>query len=295
MEAIIRPISALMMPANISLNFYWAVSVLILVVDAVWALAGNWSVSPASLLGRIFFIAALASPLFINRYRRDARISQTLRFATLLIVFSSAASALSYLVTSVNLPLFDDVLGSWDRRLGFDWNTAQSWMRHHAFLKAVLHYAYISFLPQSLFVTLYLGFTYRLLQLGKFMESMIISCLLTIAISALLPAAGPSLGRWFPDFEMLRNGTLRTIDLYNTQGLISFPSYHTVLAILLTQAMRQTPLFALFAILNGVMIISTPTEGGHYLVDVAGGALTALAAIVWVERWPGSVPALKPI
>jgi membrane-associated phospholipid phosphatase len=275
-----------MTPASISLNlnFYWAISALILAVDAVWIVAGNWSVPLPSLLGRIFFIAALASPLFINRYRQDERISHTVRFATLLIVFSSAASALSYLVTSVNLPLFDDVLSSWDNKLGFDWNTAHSWMRNHEFLKTLLHYVYVSFLPQSLFVTLFLGFTFRLPQLGKFMESIIISCLLTIIISGLLPAAGPSLGLWFPDFEMLRNGSLRTIDLYNTQGLISFPSYHTVLAILLTYAMRNTPLFSVFFILNSAMIFSTPTEGGHYLVDVAGGAAIALFAIVWVER-----------
>ena len=38
------------------------------------------------------------------------------------------------------------------------------------------------------------------------------------------------------------------------------------------------------AILNGIVVISTLPEGGHYLVDVIAGAIIALAGITLV-RW----------
>ena len=85
-------------------------------------------------------------------------------------------------------------------------------------------------------------------------------------------------------FEPLRDGTFKLIDLGNMQGLVSIPSFHTVLAILLSHAMRRTRVAAVFWVLNAWMIVSTPRYGSHYLVDIIAGALTAIAAIVLWEK-----------
>ena len=69
-------------------------------------------------------------------------------------------------------------------------------------------------------------------------------------------------------FEPLRDGTFKLIDLGNMQGLVSIPSFHTVLAILLSHAMRRTRVAAVFWVLNAWMIVSTPLRqplpGRHY-------------------------------
>ena len=68
------------------------------------------------------------------------------------------------------------------------------------------------------------------------------------------------------------------------QGIVTFPSYHTVLAILFVythRGLRWT--FPPVAVLNGLMLAAIPSVGGHYVVDMIGGAL--------VERWQSASPA----
>ncbi|RWA56116.1 hypothetical protein AU476_04455 [Cupriavidus sp. UYMSc13B] len=43
-------------------------------------------------------------------------------------------------------------------------------------------------------------------------------------------------------------------------------------------------IFPAAVLLNIVMIVSTPTQGGHYLVDVLAGILFG-AGIIWSFRW----------
>jgi membrane-associated phospholipid phosphatase len=77
----------------------------------------------------------------------------------------------------------------------------------------------------------------------------------------------------------LRGGGPLSFDLSQLQGLISFPSYHTVLAVLLTYAHRRSLLLIPIALVNGIMLFSIPTVGQHYLVDIIAGAAVAVLAI----------------
>ena len=71
------------------------------------------------------------------------------------------------------------------------------------------------------------------------------------------------------------------------EGIVTMPSYHTVMAVLLTYAFRRTGLVGYgIATLNLGMLLSIPPIGGHYLVDVlAGGALTLGAIAVQRAPW----------
>jgi membrane-associated phospholipid phosphatase len=61
------------------------------------------------------------------------------------------------------------------------------------------------------------------------------------------------------------------------------PSYHTVMALLIAYAFRRTGVVGyVIAALNAAMLLSIPSIGGHYLVDVLAGGVLAFAAItVW--------------
>jgi len=88
-----------------------------------------------------------------------------------------------------------------------------------------------------------------------------------------------------PDFTALRNGTMREISLARMEGLITFPSFHTTLAVLFVAALRRHRLaLAIGAVVNGLMLLSIPSEGGHYLVDVIAGAMVAAVAIQMAAR-----------
>lgn len=67
-------------------------------------------------------------------------------------------------------------------------------------------------------------------------------------------------------------------------GLVTFPSFHTSLAIITAYAVRGIKFVATpVAILNGIVIISTLPEGGHYLIDLIAGAIISTIAIVAIR------------
>ena len=69
------------------------------------------------------------------------------------------------------------------------------------------------------------------------------------------------------------------------EGIIEMPSYHMVLAVLLTYAFR-VPGWSDWGIagLNALMLLSIPPVGGHYLGDmIVGGAIVVL--FMFGIRW----------
>jgi membrane-associated phospholipid phosphatase len=165
----------------------------------------------------------------------------------------------------------------------------------------VLVAAYHSAFPQVLVLYLLLSFARRERRLAEFLTLLSVTSVVTGALILLAPAAGAyahfaparelfdgfssDAGMWH--YETLT--TLRTqapsLDFTKIEGLVTFPSYHTVLAIIMAYAFRGFRFIALPAvILNSIMIVSTLPEGGHYLVDIIAGAIVALAGI-GVVRW----------
>ena len=78
---------------------------------------------------------------------------------------------------------------------------------------------------------------------------------------------------------------MTSIQLNNLEGLITFPSFHTAIAILFAWAVWRTP-YVWFAglVTNVLMILSTPLSGSHYVIDLAGGAVVATVAIALASR-----------
>jgi hypothetical protein len=61
-------------------------------------------------------------------------------------------------------------------------------------------------------------------------------------------------------------------NLFAMQGIVTMPSYHTVMAVIFTYAFRGTGLIGYgIATLNLVMLVSIPPIGGHYLFDMLAG------------------------
>ena len=108
-----------------------------------------------------------------------------------------------------------------------------------------------------------------------------ITFLVVAVIYALVPAAGafayyqpaqhlfsnfsPDAGMWhYEALQALRSQTDTTLDLSMVQGLVTFPSFHTNLAIITAYAVRDIRFFAVpVTILNGIVFVATLPEGGH--------------------------------
>jgi len=282
----------------------WYTVLAIALIDVSWLYAGDWSVVSPRRLGPLLLCIGVFGLLLIERYRSDDRLRTTLLVTALLIAFSLVGSILSHLVLSVGRPLADAPLSRWDEALGFNWVSAVYWVDAHPALHECFRLAYYSGLPQVGLVVLYLGFTARFGQLHEFAELYMAGSLIAIASSLLFPAAGPwvnaapgtpfdasALSNYFP----LHSGRLRTLDLNNIQGLISMPSAHAMIGVFLMYAMRGTGApFALSVALNTLLLVATPTEGGHYVVDVIAGISCAAALIALKRKSPSSQPDTQP-
>ncbi len=283
----------------------WLVVAAIVAIDTVGLAHCNIRLGFAGLERGGGAIALLAGTAAFYTYRRpDGRIVDLAHTAALLLAFFAAAGVLSYLAAATGLPLADARFAAADRALGFDWPTWLAWVHGRPVLWFVLRLVYASAIPQAIAITIYLASTGQAERNSEFLWTLILSLLIIIPISALLPAAGA----WVQydalrfadvaqirDFFAMRDGTLHALDLSRLEGLINFPSFHTTLAILFVYVVRRrrVPL-AIAAALNAVMILSVLTEGGHYLVDVISGAAVAVGAIYATARLEAALARKSP-
>lgn len=216
---------------------------------------------------------------------------------------SLAIAVLSYLVVMLNAPLVDAQLANADHWLGFSWLGYFNWVEAHPTLSATLLLAYTSTKVQTLVVLMFCSLVAQPRQLTEFLSIFTLSALLVVAVSAVYPAHGAffhfgktyTLGaRSISDFALLRSGQLHQINFQHLQGLIQMPSFHTCMAIMFTYAVRSNRyLLALALLLNGVMLLSTPYCGGHYLMDMLAGAtlMSLVILLVTACQQPGRLKA----
>ncbi len=270
------------------------IALIVCLIDYAWMAFYGWKFD---ITNAWIYIASISIPLLIllvNKYRHDPKIFNVCVSVTIILVFTNAASILSYLVVSTNLPLVDTQLDAIDKLINFNWLEIYNWVRSHPLMHFILKIVYNSLLLQLVASIIFLSFTNRFAVLYQFIFLIILSALITIAISGFFPAAGAWKYYSVSDsvdlsmlshFELLRSGSLKTIDLTKVQGLISIPSYHAALAILLINALRTSPtLFPLVLILNFLMLISIPTEGSHYFIDLLAGVLLAVILLLLTPK-----------
>ncbi len=225
-----------------------------------------------------------------------------------LVVKAPAVGLFSYLSIAMALPLQDTVLAAIDRALGFDWLATLAWANASSVVATALVWSYKSSVTQVLALTFLLAVLGKPREMWDFLAVLMLSLVITLAISAFMPALAayhyhqpnPEAYRTLqdietvaglgfrPEFLALRDGTFGVFETNLIKGLVTFPSYHTVMALALIVAARGvTHLFWPAVLLNSVVILSTLHVGGHYFVDVIGGALAFVAALVVVDRCNG--------
>ena len=80
------------------------------------------------------------------------------------------------------------------------------------------------------------------------------------------------------------------------KGMVSFPSFHTVLGLMCVLYLRSNVwLQVSVAAAMGLMIATTPLIGGHFLADVLAGFMVAAFAFWLVERIAHADQAHPPV
>ena len=131
---------------------------------------------------------------------------------------------------------------------------------------------------------------HRYLRLQQYTLAFLLALTVAAAVSAFVPALGTyhefglsikDFPRFRPaayeshlvDFPLIRDGSMRALDLGAMTGIVTFPSFHAASAAIYLWALWPVKLLRPIAILaNVAMIAATPAVGGHYFVDVVGRA-----------------------
>jgi hypothetical protein len=210
----------------------------------------------------------------------------------------------------------DEILVAADRALGLEVTDVLAWIGEYPWAKEALdsvYYTLVFLMAAALLSTTLLG---RLKAAQEYVISMVCAVAITFPIFAAFQVQGPFAYYGFPatpaQAEYLRvladlkSQEVFTMDLGYTSGLITFPSFHTILALLAGIALWSFPYVRWLGLgWAGLIVLSTLTTAWHYVIDlVAGGGVVVLSlmgakAFSWLEAKlqarAGAQAALAPI
>ena len=300
---------------------YWlklAIIGAIIIVNAVWMGIGGTRFDWPSLTPVLGVCSAMGVIAVVyHRFRPNEAIGTMAAETIFVLTFSAAGSMLSYLVTSLNRPLIDDALLTLDAAMGFDWAAYIGFVNERPWLGDLSTLVYMTTIFQVALAITILPLIGRAERARELCLAVMISALAAIAISGIWPSAG-ALGYLRPEeafymqnapmvdlaykqaFFDLREGAISLLSLTEPKGLIAFPSYHVALSVLLIVAFRGVRgWFWPLVVLNVLVTLSTPVDGGHHMIDAVAGAVVALicaAATIEIRaRLAASAAAERPV
>lgn len=210
----------------------------------------------------------------------------------------SVGAVANYSVAALSAGYIDQWLASIDRTLDFDWEQAYRLTFAHPAIERFSRITYSSIFLSPIVIIA------ALCAAGKVDRVRLFLCVYALALGATIFAlcwcatAGPlslsTIGddghstavgvRYVAVIDGLRAGTIRSIDLTRMEGLVSMPSFHAASGMMFSWAVWPLRRFRwpILAI-NLAMIVATPVEGNHYLIDVIAGLGLAAAAIWLVD------------
>lgn len=282
-------------------------------IDAVWEYIARFDVDATAYFGLGALVAVfLGGGYFYEHIRKDRGLSGMLFGTGFMIGFSASFSVLNYFLLTIAGPRIDRQLAAVDRAMGFDWPAMMAFAAAHPALNSVFYLAYSSVLFQIPLLIVCLGCRQRQDEIGAFCMALSLSAFAAAAVWALYPSFGAFSvyplpvpvadkmvlaldGRYAHALVgLLANGPGH-IAPREMRGLIGFPSFHIVMAILVTWYARSwRPICIPLAVLNLLVAVSTPVQGGHHAVDVLGGIGLAAITIAVTGGASARAPAGKP-
>ena len=275
--------------------------ILATVLIALMAICANQNLvlEPTVFLQPVLIAISLLAVAAFYQRRQVEQFSVPMVGLAFVTSYTSAYTMLMYAVCTYAPPLADWPLIQFDQRISVDLPSIVAWARSNPGIESGLRFAYDSLMLQTPLVIVVLGFTRQRIELEQFVLQFMIASLLTLAIFACRPAVGPFVVygydanpaqlRYLDHFQSLRNGEMTRITWQNAEGLITFPSFHTTWALLLTWPFRKNvKVFVPLAFWNLAVIAATQTEGWHYFADVVGGITVTAAAVsiaVGLKSW----------
>jgi PAP2 superfamily len=237
----------------------------------------------------ILLLPAVSLPVcFLSAYsHRFPKAVEILFYVSLYHIFVFFSIQLTYHCIAVGYTLQDKALYRADAAIGFDWLSWANFLSAHPLLLKLTNWGYTSYAWQPLVIMPLLAILKPRKGNAELFLSLLFAMVLTLIITAFVPAIGPADALGFrpepaPVIRALHASP--TAQTLKYMGVVTFPSFHTIMAILFTFACRDMRFtFPAAVCLNLIMLVSVPHSGDHYLVDMIAGAIVAVTAISIVK------------
>ncbi|HEY6991284.1 MAG TPA: phosphatase PAP2 family protein [Bryobacteraceae bacterium] len=257
------------------------------------SIIGCWLTSASELrdlvVAPVLLAISIVPAAILHDYRQYARRDAVLTLPWI-VVLVFLIPCLAVLSAQLHFPLRDSFFLKMDDALGFRVPAAMAWSSAHPLIGGLLNSSY------SLLDWLVIGAVLFPIIFGKaraaeqFLLANTIAFLLALPIFTLLPAVGPWVGYHLTPDAAQRicemsirtlHGEFRVARQNTAVGVVCFPSFHVIWAILSAAALWSIkPLRMAAAGLAAIITISTVTTGWHYFADVLGAAVVAVMSIL---------------
>ena len=234
------------------------------------------------------FLLVIGSIIYCRR-RPLPKLIDSAELAAWAVVSSNVLALMIQLAARSPNPLADAQIAALDRALHFKTSAIVHLVARVPPVQAALALTYAALPLLVLSAILIPPFFGRRIVSRRYLLSVIVAAIFTSVLFALWPACGPWMtenlrptaeqGAITARLLLLKSAPVARLDFDHT-AIVSFPSFHVVLAILSALALKEVRCLRRGAIaLAGLTCVSTITTGWHYGFDFAGGV--AVAAVAW--------------
>lgn len=244
--------------------------------------------------GVLFLMLLLHS--YYSAMRPSPLLATLLGSLAITIIGLCSVGVIALASLQLRMPLIDTLLVRADHALGFDAASVSKFLSQDGTIVNLLTIAYQASIP-LIFATL-IGqclisnydeawcFSLNIIATA-FICSLIaliapaIGAFATLGVSSDVIARLPLAGNYhLPAFRIFYSAEPSVIDVTQLQGVITFPSFHTAMAVLTAYAWRRTNCIAQISWAWAVVVVfSTIPIGGHYLIDLLGGLILSFFVV----------------
>jgi membrane-associated phospholipid phosphatase len=277
-----------------------------LVALSAWGMhAVKLSLSASQVLPRLIVLGLLLAGAAFYRWRKLDRAVNLILMTFWYILIGNLLLLPMYILARSNVELSDAWLARMDARLGVEVPAVMRLMERFPAVAWALGVSYDTLVVLMTLAIMVPPLCGRMDKAKEFALATVAAAALSLPLFAAFPALGPwhyygyapspFQAEFMQVFLALRGDGRVVLDLTDLNGLICFPSFHTILALLSGAALWSIP-YARWpgAVLALLIVLATVPIGGHYVVDVVAGLLVTPASLalargyLWLEARGGA-------
>lgn len=230
-------------------------------------------------------------PALIWHDRRQYEKRDTALILPWVVLLGTLIPVLTVLSARTRFPLRDGLFIELDQAIGFSVPAIMAWVSQHHIIKLVLDRSYVSLSWLLLPATLVPVLAGKRESAERFLVANTIAFLIALPVFTALPAIGPWVGYNFAGNPAQKACEASIVALQTggpsgELGIICFPSFHTIWAVLSVVALWPfRSLRVPSSLLASLIVLSTVTTGWHYVSDVFAGLLFAGISLACADRF----------